>query len=289
MFLATCENRGPAMRKCAIPGDVAAARFRLGFARASALQSADGPGPAAGRIAPRGLADREGRVSNNESFIDEVNEEVQRDRLFNILRKYGWIGLVLVALVVGGAAFNEWRKARAQSEAQALGDALLAAIRTDDPAARAAALAAVPAPGDAAALRDLLQAAALTQAGETAAAADLLNALADTPGLDPVYGDLARLKAVMTGEGAPDARIALLSELARPGAPYRLLALEQIAIAEAESGDAEAAIATATTLIEDAAVSRGLRERAQNLIVALGGPVPDGAADVTAPDAALSE
>ena len=50
-------------------------------------------------------------MSNPASFIDEVTEEVRRDRLFAAFRKYGWIGLLLVILVVGGAAYNEWSKA----------------------------------------------------------------------------------------------------------------------------------------------------------------------------------
>ena len=69
-------------------------------------------------------------MSNNESFIDEVNEEVQRDRLFQLMRKYGWIGVVLVILLVGGTAFNEYRKAQARAAAQSLGDAMLAAIES---------------------------------------------------------------------------------------------------------------------------------------------------------------
>ena len=35
-------------------------------------------------------------VSNPESFIDEVNEEVRRDRLYQNIRRYGWIAVVVV-------------------------------------------------------------------------------------------------------------------------------------------------------------------------------------------------
>ncbi len=35
-------------------------------------------------------------MSNNDSFIDEVNEEVRRDKLYALFRKYGWIGVVAV-------------------------------------------------------------------------------------------------------------------------------------------------------------------------------------------------
>ena len=93
-------------------------------------------------------------MSNNESFIDEVNEEVQRDKLFQLLRKYGWIGVVVVLVLVGGTAFNEWRKAQDRAAAEGLGDAFLAAVEADDAAERAAALAGIPAEGNAAVLRD---------------------------------------------------------------------------------------------------------------------------------------
>ena len=95
-------------------------------------------------------------MSNPESFIDEVTEEVRRDRLFALLRRYGWIGVVAVLALVGGAAWNEITKAQAIARAQAFGDGVLAALEAPDPAARRAALSAVPATGAQAALRDLM-------------------------------------------------------------------------------------------------------------------------------------
>jgi len=41
-------------------------------------------------------------LSNPDSFIDEVTEEVRRDRLFRLFRKYGWIGVVIILGLVGG-------------------------------------------------------------------------------------------------------------------------------------------------------------------------------------------
>ena len=231
----------------------------------------------------------EGRVSNNESFIDEVNEEVQRDKLFQLLRKYGWIGVVVVLVLVGGTAFNEWRKAQDRAAAEGLGDAFLAAVEADDAAERAAALAGIPAEGNAAVLRDLLAASELTATGDQAAAAERLRAIAATPGIDPIYADLAVLKAAMQGQDAPAERIAILEPLSQPGAPFRLLALEQIAYAQVEAGEAEAAQDTALSIIEDADVGRALRERAQNLIVALGGAVPSQSAETGAADTGTAQ
>ena len=41
-------------------------------------------------------------MSETDSFIDEVNEEVRRDRLYAALRRYGWIAIVAVLAIVGG-------------------------------------------------------------------------------------------------------------------------------------------------------------------------------------------
>ena len=58
-------------------------------------------------------------MANQDSFINEVTEEVRRDRLFTLFRRYAWIGITIVVLTVAGAAWNEWRKADARAEAQA--------------------------------------------------------------------------------------------------------------------------------------------------------------------------
>jgi hypothetical protein len=50
--------------------------------------------------------------------------------------------------------------------------------------------------------------------------------------------------------------------------------MEQVALADIELGDTASALAGLTSILEDAAVTRGLRDRASSLIVALGGEVP---------------
>ena len=56
-------------------------------------------------------------MSDTDSFIDEVNEEVRRDRFYFMLKRYGWIAVLAVILLVGGAAWNEYQKAQARAEA----------------------------------------------------------------------------------------------------------------------------------------------------------------------------
>lgn len=214
-------------------------------------------------------------MSNSDSFIDEVAEEVRRDKLYIYIRRYGWLAVILVLLVVGGAAWNEYRKAQTRAAAEATGDALLEALNQDDMAARAEAIAQVEATGPAATVASLLTAATQEQAGDYAAAAATLDALASDGDVPEMYRDLAAFKSAMLPSDDAAGRMSALEQLSQPGQPFRLLALEQIAYAQLDAGDTTAAIATMRQVVEDAGVTRGLRERVQTLMVALGEPIPD--------------
>lgn len=213
-------------------------------------------------------------MSNPDSFIDEVNEEVRRDRLFAAFRKYGWLGVVLVGLIVGGAAVNEWRKAEARARAQAFGDALLDAQDLGEPAARAAAITAAPADGEQAAVKWLLLAAdpKTDRAGALAALESLIADAAQPQ----IYRDLAVLRhAMLTGADTPIAeRRAALEAIAVPGRPFRTLALEQQAYLLIEEGKPQDAITALAGLLQDQESPVGLRRRAAQMIVALGGTLP---------------
>nr|WP_282569167.1 hypothetical protein [Aliiroseovarius sp. S1339] len=187
--------------------------------------------------------------------------------MYAAMRKYGWIAVLLVVLLVGGAAYNEWRKASDRSAAQALGDAILAAEEQADATERATALAAIDASGDAAVVVAMLAAAEGTNG------VDALRALADDTSIDPLYRDLAQLKLVSKdGSGLdPAARRARLEPLAAPGAPFRVLAEEQLALVEVDEGQQDAAITRLKALLVDDEASGALRRRASQLIVALGG------------------
>ena len=213
-------------------------------------------------------------MSDSNSFIEEVTEEVQRDRLFALLRRYGWIAVVLVVALVGGASWNEWRKSQARAEAQALGDAVLAAIEDNDTAvARAGALAAIEANSEAQPLLDLFVGASHVQAEDPAAAIRALEALAADAEKPTVYRDLAALKIILLGpEGASRAvRAEFIEQISVPGAPYRLLGREQRVYLHLEAGETDAARTLAEEVVQEAGVTEGLRQRMNQLILALGG------------------
>lgn len=216
-------------------------------------------------------------MSSPDSFIDEVTEEVRRDRLFAAFRRYGWIGVLIVLGIVGGAGWNEWQKAQALSRAQAFGDGITDALDLGGPDERRAALAALPANGGQVAIRQLLLASDPTQDRPgTLAALDALAADASQP---QIYRDLAVLRRVtLAGAEQPVAdRRAALEPLTAPGRAFRTLALEQSAYLLIEEARTPEAIAALTALLQDQEAPEGLRRRASQVIVALGGEVPQAA------------
>ncbi|MDJ0994295.1 MAG: tetratricopeptide repeat protein [Dinoroseobacter sp.] len=216
-------------------------------------------------------------MSNPESFIEEVSEEVRRDRLYGTLRKYGWIGVLAVVLIVGGAAFNEYRKAQNKAAAEAYGDALYTALETDDVETRLTLLGEVQTPQAAAALTGLITATEMAARSEEEAVA-VLQALIVNPDTPPLYRDLGRLRLALDGSGVLDTteRSAALNALIQGSGPFRLLALEQRALLEAENGEIDAAIATLQEVMRGAGATEAMQSRALQLIVALGGDVAQG-------------
>ena len=217
-------------------------------------------------------------MANTDSFIDEVNDELRRDRLSMALRRWGWVAAALVVAIVGGAAFVEWRDARAEAVAQGFGDAVLAATRAPEAEARRAALAAVePATDGQAAVLAFLRAAAAGAPDEAGGALDPaagnaeLAALAEVGDLPPRYAHLALLKVQLAG-GTGDAAVdgAVLDRLAAPGAPFRTLAVELQALRALGAGDEATAITLLRALAQDAEASQALRTRAVQTIIALG-------------------
>jgi len=211
-------------------------------------------------------------VSETDSFIEEVSEELRRDRLFAMFRRYGWIAISVVAVAVGAAGYREYALAQKIARAEAVGDAVTTAIQAETAADRAQALEAIEAEGVTKAVIELMAAASLAEADDPARAIEIYQSIATQSELARRYTDLASLKAIVlqSGETDPQERMTALAGLAQPGAPYRVLAEEQLALVEVEMGQTEAALDRLQSLLQDQETTAGLRRRASDVIVALG-------------------
>ena len=213
-------------------------------------------------------------MSNSDGFIEEVTEELRRDQMMATLKRYGWIAVLLVLVIVGGAAFSEYRKAQTRAQAEGLGDAILAALNNEDTAARVAGLQNVEAsdPQASAVL-------ALLTASEQLAADDLAGAVANLDGVATngevplIYRQIAQFKSLTLQADtlAVTDRKQGFEALGAAGGNLSLLAQEQLALIAIQEGDIDGAIETYQAVLNDAAVTPDLQQRALQVIVALGG------------------
>lgn len=227
-----------------------------------------------------------------DTFIDEVTEELRRDRLYAMFRRYGPYLLAAIVLVVAGAAVNEYRKAQRTETARAIGGALLEAEQADEKAAAYLSVAASAEPG--AAMIARFNAAALrAEEGDLQTAASIYRSVAVDPNLAPRFRDLALLKAAMAEADIadPQSLIQTLAPIAAEGAPYRPLALELQAAAFLRLGDETSARQALIEAIASPGAPRNLIGRANEVLAALGpaagaaseNEASDGAADSPAP------
>ena len=87
-------------------------------------------------------------MADRDSFIDEVSEELRRDRMLTAWRRWGpWVvGVVVLAVAAAGVA--TWLDQQENVAAREAGARLIEAADIPDPAERAEALAAYAAEGE---------------------------------------------------------------------------------------------------------------------------------------------
>ena len=213
-------------------------------------------------------------MSNSDGFIEEVTEELRRDQMMATLKRYGWIAVLVVLLIVGGAAFSEYRKAQTRTQAEGLGDAILTALNNDEAAARVSGLQAVEASDlQAAAVLALLTASEQLAAEDLGGAVANLDAVAANSEIPLIYRQIAQFKALTLQSESMSAaeRKQGFEALGAAGGNLSLLAQEQLALIAVQEGDIETAIATYQAVLSDAGVTPDLQQRALQVIVALGG------------------
>ena len=212
-------------------------------------------------------------MSETDSFLQEVSEELRRDKLYRNMRKYGWIGVLLVVIIVSGAAYREYQKSQATERAQLFGANIIEALNEKKSEDRISKLQKIKAPSDnaRAILAMLVSAEAGNQEGSIQELSYLANILNDLD-VEAHYRDLLNFK-ILLGSAEKmelEERKSGFLKLSKPGNPFRLLAEEQLVLIEIEKGNIDGAIEKISQLLLDAELSVGLRDRATQMMIALG-------------------
>lgn len=214
-------------------------------------------------------------MAESDSFIQEVSEEVRRDRMYAVWRRYGPLVIALIVLMVLATAGFGWWENRVAAQKAELGGALLAADEIDDPAQSATAFLdlAERSEGqfDYPVIARLRAGAALSQSGQLDAAQEQYEAIRAMDGIDPRFRDLAELRIVMMRSEtmAPDEMLARLGPLTVDASVWRLPALEYEAAAHLRNDDPEAALSSLRAILSDPQLPAGTQGRVAELIEAV--------------------
>ena len=212
-------------------------------------------------------------MSDTDSFLQEVSEELRRDKLYRNIRKYGWVAILLVILIVGAATYREYLKSQAEMEAEFFGTSIINALNEKNAADRIAKLQKINAPGEnAKAIVAMLLAAEATENETKIFEMSTLSDVTEKLSIDAHYRDLLNFKILLGSSEIMDIdeRVKAFEGLSMPGNPFRLLAEEQIALIELELGNTDNAIQKISQILLDAELTAGLRNRATQMLIALG-------------------
>ena len=212
-------------------------------------------------------------MSDTDSFIEEVSEEVRRDRLYNFFRKYAWVGVLVVLTIVGGTAFLEYQKATVKSKAEKVGSAVMKALEGSDEKERAELLANIESSNpEVKSIVAMLKAAEEIALQNYAAASKSLKTISEDSSVGQIYRDIAEFKFLLLSHDRVEDALLLkgFEKLASPGNPFRLLAEEQIAIIELKNRENDAAVAKLRSILEDAELTDTIRQRVTQLLISLG-------------------
>jgi len=204
-------------------------------------------------------------LSFNDSFIKEVTEEVRRDRLFQYLKKYAWIGISLVLIIVFAVSFNEWNKNKEKINNQLNGDELslvLDKFSKDKNYIDYFSYIEQKKPGSTiAALNPLF----LNSEVDVDKKLIHLKNITSDENIPLVLRDLALFYQYHIGNYSYSEKFKILTELSGPDRPFKLLAVEEKINLFLDKGSYEEALKEIDTIQPELSNSLSLNNRMNNL------------------------
>lgn len=210
----------------------------------------------------------------------EIDEEVRRDKAAAFWKRYGNLLIAIAVLAVAGMGAWQFWLHRENQASQAMGARLEAALKSsrDGNSAEAQTILKDLAATAPAGYRQIarFRLAAEIAKGDAAAGAAAFDALANDGALEPLYRDLARLRAGMLRvDLAPYAELrTTLEPLATAQGAWRHSAREMLGIAAMKANLYEDAGRWFDAIVTDPQVPQVLRQRTElYLALVRGGPV----------------
>lgn len=206
---------------------------------------------------------------SDESLFREVDEEVRREEIENIWKKYGsWIMALCLGIIlaVGGLkAWQYWQKQQAEAGGVAYFNAVkLAKDGKKQEAEQAFKALAAQYPGYAI-FGEFQRAAALAKSGKSTGAVAVYDAIAGNKNVQPILQNLAKIKAayLLADTASVKDLQSRVAEFDMPTSPWRSSAREVVAVAAYRAGDYALADRKLNEILADLQATRGAKQRAR--------------------------
>lgn len=215
----------------------------------------------------------------NDSIFREIEEELRHEQFAKIWKRYGnFLVGGAVAIVVAVGAFQVWKKHDLDTR-RAEGERYEASLRLATGGNEQAALDAfskleTEANDGYSLLSRFQKANLLAQQGNDEAAIDAYERISSDSGQDAIFRDLATLRSLVlrmnAGETGSSGDIKdRLQQLASDSSTWRHSAQELLAALAEQSGERARARELLSALAADVTAPQGIRQRAEELILAL--------------------
>ena len=216
-------------------------------------------------------------MAEEDALLREVEEELRRERLEKLWKRYGNLFLALsVGLVLAVAGYKGWQYYQRQ-QAEAAGKAYVEALDLVHAGKTEAAEAALRKlmegrHAGAAGLARLRLAAMLAKQGKTREALDLYAQASADESLSLPYRNAARVRQawLMVDTASREELAKLLGGLDVAGNPWRTAAREILALAALREGDGKTATKYLEQILSDPETPPDARSRANVLLNAIG-------------------
>ena len=216
-------------------------------------------------------------MANPESFLEEVAEEVRRDRLFKFFKKNGWIiAFVVVATLCASIAY-EWRKNSEISRAKSNGDLLTLALEKSQKGNLEELLGLLSdnspylrPSSDLMAVTKLYYAELLYNIdNDPSESLNVLEEIFYNESISTTLRQLAKIKYLLLFSGDNMVKQELIDELSSPDNHYRFLAQEHKVQTYLASGMSDEANRQIDILLNDLEVSEQQKRRLMDLKLAI--------------------
>ena len=216
-------------------------------------------------------------MANPESFLEEVAEEVRRERLFKFFKKNGWIIAFVVLVALCASIAYEWRKNSEISRAKSNGDLLTLALEKSQKGNLEELLGLLSdnspylrPSSDLMAVTKLYYAELLYNTdNDSSASMSVLKEIFSNESISTTLRQLAKIKYLLLLSGDNKLKQDLIDELSSPGNHYRFLAQEHKVQTYLASGMSDEANRQIDILLNDLEVSEQQKRRLMDLKLAI--------------------